>query len=226
MSPWSLRPTDLGRELKSSRARALFASLGALAIVAYDLSQVQNYPTLPLRYLYAFTGLLWLYTFSDAKIGVNLGLRLSPKPSWRYWAKASLVIAGIAVACLLLGEGVLRAFGAKRSLLWTFRSSVEYWEWWIKRSCLEVPPLEELLYRVILCVPLTALAGPWAAIVVSTACFGALHFAYGIAGPENVLGGALLAWAFLKSESILVPLLLHVSGNFAVGLAHRALSNF
>ena len=34
--------------------------------------------------------------------------------------------------------------------------------------------------------------------------------------PENLTGGWFLAWAYLKSGSILMPLLLHSLGNLAV----------
>ena len=44
--------------------------------------------------------------------------------------------------------------------------------------------------------------------------FAVLHAVYGNASPENLLGGFILMWVFLKSETIIVPIALHSLGNF------------
>ena len=46
--------------------------------------------------------------------------------------------------------------------------------------------------------------------------FAALHVAYGNPSPENLVGGFLLGWVYLKSETILLPVLLHSLGNLLV----------
>ena len=46
--------------------------------------------------------------------------------------------------------------------------------------------------------------------------FGGLHVLYGNPGPDNLVAGFFLAWAILKSGSILVPLALHALGNLCV----------
>jgi membrane protease YdiL (CAAX protease family) len=79
--------------------------------------------------------------------------------------------------------------------------------------CVVAPVLEEVLYRLALCVPLAVWLGPWTAIVVSGLAFAGLHVAAGNPSPENLVGGLFLAWAYLKSESIFVPVLLHSLGN-------------
>ena len=38
---------------------------------------------------------------------------------------------------------------------------------------------------------------------------------YGNPSPENLVGGFFLAWAYLKSDSIIVPVVLHGLGNLA-----------
>jgi uncharacterized protein len=78
------------------------------------------------------------------------------------------------------------------------------------------PLKEEAIYRLGVCVPLTPWLGPRAAIAVSGLVFAGLHFAYGNPSPENLVGGFFLAWAYLKSETILVPVLLHGLGNLCV----------
>jgi len=47
---------------------------------------------------------------------------------------------------------------------------------------------------------------------------------YGNPSPENLLGGFILCWAFLKSQTLVVPLLLHAGGNACAFLANVAYS--
>jgi membrane protease YdiL (CAAX protease family) len=84
------------------------------------------------------------------------------------------------------------------------------------RMCVFAPLLEEAIYRVALCVPLAAVAGPKWAIVVSGTAFGFLHAFYGNLSPENALGGFFLAWAYLRSGSVCVPVTLHAAGNLLI----------
>jgi membrane protease YdiL (CAAX protease family) len=44
----------------------------------------------------------------------------------------------------------------------------------------------------------------------------------GIASPENQIAGFLLAWAFLKIGTILVPLAMHSAGNLIALASHVA----
>jgi uncharacterized protein len=45
--------------------------------------------------------------------------------------------------------------------------------------------------------------------------FAALHliYIYGNPSPENLAGGLFLAWVYLKSEGLALPILLHSLGN-------------
>jgi len=87
------------------------------------------------------------------------------------------------------------------------------------RMCIFTPVLEETTYRLILCVPLAVLLGPWLTVIVSGIVFGALHFAYDNPGMDNLLAGFILAWSFLKSGSIAIPVILHSLGNlFILGM--------
>jgi membrane protease YdiL (CAAX protease family) len=82
--------------------------------------------------------------------------------------------------------------------------------------CVVYPLLEELTFRAALCTPLAAVAGPWPAVLFSGATFAAVHFLYGNPGIDNFIAGYFLAWAYLKSGSILVPILFHALGNFVI----------
>jgi membrane protease YdiL (CAAX protease family) len=106
-----------------------------------------------------------------------------------------------------------RAFGA--TLHFYRRPPSEIWPW-LYYACINAPILEEVVYRFILCVPATALARPLGAIVLSGAAFAALHVATGVASPDNLIAGYILAWAYLKSGSLFVPVTLHLLGNSCV----------
>jgi membrane protease YdiL (CAAX protease family) len=92
----------------------------------------------------------------------------------------------------------------------------------LRSYCFFAPLLEEALYRLILCVALVRIAGPQWTILASGAIFAALHFVGGNPSPENFIGGYFLAWAFLKSGSILTPIVLHSLGNACVVALHVA----
>jgi membrane protease YdiL (CAAX protease family) len=92
----------------------------------------------------------------------------------------------------------------------------------LRSYCVSAPILEEALYRLVLCVALVRIAGPRWTILVSGAIFAALHFVWGNASPENFIAGYFLAWAFLKSGSILTPIVLHSLGNACVVALHVA----
>jgi membrane protease YdiL (CAAX protease family) len=49
--------------------------------------------------------------------------------------------------------------------------------------------------------------------------FALLHHRYGNLSPENALAGLLLGWAYLRSGSLALPILLHSVGNALVFLA-------
>ena len=48
---------------------------------------------------------------------------------------------------------------------------------------------------------------------MSGTIFAGLHVLYGSPSPENLLGGFILSWAFLKSGTLIVPIALHSLGN-------------
>ena len=149
----------------------------------------------------------------------SIGLRLTPVQGWWYWVRVSLWI-GLAVAtCIVVGLGIWVLSGHELPLYVTSPRDIGTS---FLHMCLFAPIIEETIYRLAICVPLAVLLGPWKAIALSGLAFGALHFAYGIPSPENLLGGYFLAWAYLKSESIAVPVLLHGLGNLCALAAQVA----
>jgi membrane protease YdiL (CAAX protease family) len=134
----------------------------------------------------------------------SVGLLLMPTPAWRYWATTG-VFVGLLVTAVLLPLAV-----AWRLLEWRLDHILKggLLQFWVS-----APLLEEIIYRGAVCTPIAARWGARPAIVVSGILFGLIHVVYDSANPINLLAGFFLAWTFLKSNSILVPMLFHAGGN-------------
>jgi membrane protease YdiL (CAAX protease family) len=141
---------------------------------------------------------------------VSVGLQLIPSQGWRWWVKVSLWIGLAVAACFVVGVGLWVLLGRDLPVYATPPSGIGLA---LLRMCVSAPVLEEAIYRLALCVPLVVWLGPWRTIMVSGLIFAGLHVAGGNPSPENLVGGLFLAWAYLKSESIVVPVLLHGLGN-------------
>jgi membrane protease YdiL (CAAX protease family) len=140
----------------------------------------------------------------------SVGLHLTPSQGWRWWVKVWLWIGLAVAACIVAGLGLWVLSGRDLPIYATPPSDLGPS---FLRMCVFAPVIEEVIYRLALCVPLAVWLGPWRAIVVSGLAFAGLHVARGNPSPENLVGGLFLAWAYLKSESIVVPVLLHSLGN-------------
>lgn len=204
--------TSLGRQLQQSRRTQVAATVvGVLAIVA-DLTLVVWAPSESLegRTVVVLVGLGLLVYLSGGDLP-SLGLIPRPAPDWGFWVRVTLLVA------LALPGFVLAGFGL---VWWLTDGNVPLYATaphdlgsGFLHACLYSPVLEETLYRVLLCVPLAAWGRPWLAVLVSGVVFAGLHFAYGNPSPENMIGGFVLAWAYLRSGSVVVPLLWHAGGN-------------
>jgi membrane protease YdiL (CAAX protease family) len=149
----------------------------------------------------------------------SLGLSHRMLPMYRYWAGATLAIGGIVGLSCVLAVVFLHFMGIRIRMPATPPSDILSVG---VPLCVIAPVLEEALYRVVLCVPLAAAAGPKVTIFVAGTAFAGSHFAHGYPGPDNVIAGYFLVWAFLKSGSVLTPMLLHLLGNACV-LAARVI---
>ena len=90
------------------------------------------------------------------------------------------------------------------------------------QMCVLSPIFEEATYRFGLCTGLVTVLRPWGTIFVTGMIFGALHILYGNPGPDNLIAGYFLAWAYLKSGTIVVPVVLHSFGNLCTLAMHVA----
>lgn len=92
------------------------------------------------------------------------------------------------------------------------------------RLCVLAPIVEELIYRAVLVPAILPILGPWGAIAASGIAFAGLHQAYGNPGPDNQVAGFILAWAYLRSGAIWVPVALHSLGNACALIDHVGLA--
>jgi uncharacterized protein len=214
--PWSSPATSAG-----ARAVAFF---GSLAVVLAGVS-VPRFVRLDHWYspwlVFAAAGGLGL-----AIVGAScrwdraaLGLVVPPRQGAWFWVRAGLLIgAAVAIAC----AAALAAARAGHDVLQLcHRDFPPPGLQRVIALCVFAPLTEELLWRVVLCTAAGRLLGRWPAIAVTGVLFAAAHALYGVASPDNLIAGFFLAWAFLKSGTFVVPLVLHACGNaLALAIQH------
>ena len=206
--------TPIGRLFRDSRLRLAAATLVAAAVTLADLWIVQHGDdsyTAPRALLPLIAIAIYLVLARD-DLG-SLGLRLRPIQGLFYWIKATVVIGAIIGSFILVAVAILKLIG--RDLPIYPLDPADAWPIFV-HMCVVAPLVEEATYRLALCTGAVGPLKPWGAIALSGVAFGALHVLYGNPGPDNLVAGFFLAWAYLKSGSILVPIALHSLGNLCV----------
>jgi membrane protease YdiL (CAAX protease family) len=206
--------TPLGYALQKPPAKAWFAVGIALAAIGADFL-LQSFR---LRSLVIGASVLVLVLLAQGD-RASLGLVFRLRPSYRYWVKVTLGIGAAVAGFCIVGGFLLWIIGIRMPIPATPPERILST---LGSYCISAPVLEEALYRLVLCVALVRVAGPWWTIFASGAVFAALHFVWGNASPDNFIAGYFLAWAFLKSGSILTPVVLHSLGNLCVLALHVA----
>ncbi len=214
--------TSIGSPIEGPRAAVAFTA--SLAVISLDwwLIWFNHYPESGEgRWALAFAGCAIQLALARGNLDA-IGL-VEPIGGWRRWLRicgcllaAVVVIGAMAFAVWRAGDNPLPQHLIPMRSLGTR----------IIPMCLLAPLLEEAIYRVALCVGVAALLGGRWAIVVSGIAFAVLHLVYGNPSPENQLGGFFLAWAYIRSGSIYVPLILHSAGNGLVLSAHLGANVF
>lgn len=148
-----------------------------------------------------------------ADVGLVLG---NPRQSL-FWIVMPAAIAGLVGATMAL---VLSVLG------WTtFLRPTEIWfpflaGYYFLHGCILCPLMEEAIYRGALVPAVERTTGSWIqAVICSSLAFTGIHLVAGRPPwtmPVYLFGGALMAWAFVKSRSLLAPILLHSLGNMVV----------
>jgi membrane protease YdiL (CAAX protease family) len=207
--------TPIGGEFRRSQRR-LTAGCGlAVTVVLVDFGAIAWLgwsERVDSRWALALAALALHVWLVDGDLA-SAGLVFRPLQGWRYWLKATFWI-GLAVAALIAaGLGAVVLLGYKLPVYTTPPAATGGR---LFQACVCAPLLEETLYRLVLCSPLVVALGAWPAIAISGIAFGALHMLYGNPSPENLCGGWFLAWAYLQSGTVVVPLLLHSLGNLLV----------
>jgi len=140
----------------------------------------------------------------------SLGFRFSPLQGWAYWAKVTIVL-GVFFLVIIVAFAAVFLRLLHYQVFYLSHSS-QIWPLFVW-MCVVAPTTEEIVFRLAICPPATAWVGPKTAIAISGVIFAAVHVLYGNPGPDNLLAGFFLAWAFLKSETLTVPMALHFLGN-------------
>ena len=210
--------TPIGKSERTSRWRTIASGLTATAVVCADVFLVWTGRTslIGLRTLapaLAFISYALLYQGNPTAMGV----RFRPIQGLRYWMVATAVIGAaigaflsLAVAAALLVSYPLPVNELRPDDLWAA----------FVQGCVLAPIFEEAIYRFGFCTGAVRLLKPWGTIVASGVIFGALHVLYGNPAPDNLIAGFFLAWAYLKSGTIVVPVVLHSLGNLCVVAMH------
>ena len=209
--------TPLGQALKLNRPSLWFTTVISVAVVGCFMAFVAA-GRLTILWLY---GLPAVVVLSNGMVALHLrdrasfAIRLSPLQGWLYWAKVTIVLGAVFLIIIasfsIVFLGLLH-YSIPPRYFYLSHSS-EIWPLFVW-MCVVAPTTEEFIFRLAICPPVTAWLGPKAAIVISGVIFGAVHVLYGNPGADNLLAGFFLAWAFLKSGTLAVPMALHSLGNF------------
>ena len=208
--------TEIGQRLKITRGRLLTAATIGVLIIAVDFVLIYwgyYHTSVQGRGAIAILGLVAYVRLVDGHLP-SIGLRLTPVQGWWYWCRIAFYLGMILLALGLLVSAIWMIIVGELPKVHTVQPDAIVPSF--IRMCIFTPVLEETTYRLILCVPLAIILGPWLTVVLSGIVFGALHFAYGNPGMDNMLAGFILTWSFLKSGSLAIPVILHSLGNLFI----------
>jgi membrane protease YdiL (CAAX protease family) len=180
------------------------ADMVMLAFVPYE-----HYLGSPGRVCFALFAAVLLNEVSRAD---RAGLRsaFDPAPSWGFWVWTALIVGGVLTVLAAVAFGLLFLFGVAPEIPKLSPCDVQEA---LYRMCFDAPLVEEVIYRQALVGAMMSLAGPRWAIAVSGVLFAGLHWIYGNPFPENQVGGFVLAWMYIRSGTLIVPIAFHAGGN-------------
>jgi membrane protease YdiL (CAAX protease family) len=185
----------------------------ALEVPVVDLILVwaHAYWVTPARTALALATALFL---SEVSRGYPNTLRspLTPAPNWGFWLWLGVILAAVGIVAV----GIV--FTVPHPMLDRMRAEIprlypDGIPEALYRMCVDAPLVEEVIYRQALCGAMIALAGRGWAIIVSGVVFAGLHWIYGNPSIENQLGGFVLAWMYLRSGTLAIPIIFHSVGN-------------
>jgi membrane protease YdiL (CAAX protease family) len=206
--------SEIGSVFKKNSTRAVLACFVTIIVLLIDLVFGTKHPFSPVRLGYSFLGIFILLVIgrNDYK---SLGLSLVPKQGFKYWLRMTIIFGLSLGALMLLYYGTTQLLGIPQRSTGT-PPQLNAFLYWLLKLFILAPLFEEPIYRVILGSGLRAVLPSWSVVLIGGIAFAALHFLYGGLDMSNALAGFVLTWVFLQSESITIPILLHILGNFCV----------
>src|SRR5262245_35835202 len=192
-----------------TRPATRLASFLVLAVAGYFL--IGSIARTPLGFSALFAALLLLATVACARINdenlADLGFSVSGR-RLRELGFGFGVASGLFAAIALI-------FGLTPRASW--RDAVLAL---VLAPCLFLP--EELLFRGYAFQQIARLAGPWAAVALSAAAFGAYHQLGAGVFLMPALGGLVFGYALVRSGGLALPIGLHWGGNWVQALTSEA----
>ncbi|MDB5335879.1 MAG: hypothetical protein JWN70_1498, partial [Planctomycetaceae bacterium] len=192
----------------------------ALTAVALDVAWPYLQSHLELRHfdrpILLLTCLLAVLCLNDGDVPA-LGFRLAPVQGWGYWFRMGLWFMLPIAVLILICATIWWWFGWTIPMIQTEPSFQALYSF-----CVRAPVYEELIYRSLLFVAVAPSLGGLGTILMSGLVFASIHIIGGNPGPDNQIAGFMLAWAFLKSKTILVPIAMHSAGNLIALSVHIA----
>jgi membrane protease YdiL (CAAX protease family) len=138
----------------------------------------------------------------------SLGLTLNPAPDFGFWLRVGL-LGGAAILVFALAMVGLASNGGPDPFGINAQQTICSSGTRILEMLLLAPIFEEVLYRLVLCTALVGVGGNSLAVLGGGLGFAWLHWYSGVLGPDNLLAGFFFSWAFIRSETILVPVTFH-----------------
>lgn len=201
-----LQPTEQSGIERSVRHASLIRAI-ALAVVVIAVIEARYWLGFGPPLL-ALVGLVTVLCLGNGDLS-ELGLRTMPVQGCRYWCRLACWFGLFLAVVLAIFAVVWHTIG------WTIPiyCTPPNFEVFV-HMCVMAPVSEEIIFRALLTLAILPTCGERGTIAVSGIVFAAIHVLGRNASPENQIAGFLLAWAFLKSGTIWVPIAMHSFGNF------------
>jgi membrane protease YdiL (CAAX protease family) len=148
-----------------------------------------------------------------------LGLRATSQQGPAYWLRIAGLFAAIVVAVAAVAATVFYLAGWQIPIPRLDPQEVPDRAFIMLVSA---PITEEVVFRSLLTLAVLPTLGERWTIIVSGLAFALVHILRGNPGPDNLIAGFLLQWAFLRSGTIVVPIAFHAGGNLIALVGHVA----